>query len=80
MVMYISILLSYLSYMLKCHVLGLEWTKEGLRTYVDDETVLQVDFDKTAWDRGQFTKPTMNPWKGGDISAPFDQEFYLVLC
>lgn len=61
------------------HTYGLEWTKEGLRTYVDDETILQVDFDKTSWQRGEFTSPTMNPWKGGDISAPFDQEFYLIL-
>jgi beta-glucanase (GH16 family) len=60
------------------HTYGLEWTKEGLRTYVDEKTILQVDFDKPAWDRGEFTKPTMNPWRGGDISAPFDQEFYLV--
>lgn len=60
------------------HTYGLEWTKEGLRTYVDDQTILQVDFDKTSWERGQFKKPTMNPWKGGDISAPFDEEFYLV--
>lgn len=60
------------------HTYGLEWTKVGLRTYVDEKTILQVDFDKTAWERGEFTKPTMNPWRGGDISAPFDQEFYLV--
>ena len=62
----------------KFHTYGLEWTKEGLRTYVDDKTVLQVDFDKTAYERGEFPKGTQNPWKGGDIGAPFDQEFYLV--
>ncbi|KAG2203113.1 hypothetical protein INT47_004920, partial [Mucor saturninus] len=61
------------------HTFGMEWNSEGLRTYVDDTTVLTVDFDQTAWQRGQFTKPTLNPWKGGDISAPFDQEFYLVM-
>ncbi|CEI90635.1 hypothetical protein RMCBS344292_04953 [Rhizopus microsporus] len=62
------------------HTFGLEWTKEGLRTYVDKQTVLEVDFDKTAWERGMFDeKTTMNPWKGGDISAPFDQEFYLQI-
>jgi hypothetical protein len=56
----------------------LEWNEEGLTTYVDDETLLQVDFDIPAWQRGNFTNDTFNPWKGGDISAPFDQEFYLV--
>lgn len=60
------------------HTYGLEWTAEGLRTYIDDDTLLQVDFDQTAWSRGGFKSPTMNPWRGGDISAPFDQEFYLV--
>ncbi|CAO3684359.1 unnamed protein product [Rhizopus stolonifer] len=62
------------------HTFGMEWSKEGIRTYVDQETVLEVDFDKSAWERGGFDeKTTMNPWKGGDISAPFDQEFYLIL-
>ncbi|KAI8053111.1 concanavalin A-like lectin/glucanase domain-containing protein [Gilbertella persicaria] len=61
------------------HTYGLEWSEEGIRTYVDGNTLLQVDFDKTAWERGQFSSPTMNPWKSGDISAPFDQEFYLIL-
>ncbi|KAI7906699.1 concanavalin A-like lectin/glucanase domain-containing protein [Cokeromyces recurvatus] len=60
------------------HLYGLEWTKEGIRTYVDNTTILQVDFNETAWSRGQFTNDTMNPWTEGDISAPFDQEFYLV--
>ncbi|KAI8990013.1 concanavalin A-like lectin/glucanase domain-containing protein [Pilobolus umbonatus] len=63
----------------KFHTFGLEWTKDGLRTYVDDQTVLSVDFNMPFWDRGQFPKSTMNPWRGGEISAPFDEEFYLIL-
>ncbi|KAI9256012.1 concanavalin A-like lectin/glucanase domain-containing protein [Sporodiniella umbellata] len=62
------------------HVYGLEWSREGLRTYVNEQTVLQVDFDRSSWEKGEFDeKTTMNPWKEGDISAPFDQEFYLIL-
>lgn len=60
------------------HTYGMEWTEEGIRTYIDGDTILQVDFDKTSWNRGQFPESSMNPWEGGDISAPFDQEFYLV--
>lgn len=53
------------------HTYGMEWSEEGIRTYVDDNTVLEVNFDKTAWERGQFDKSIMNPWREGDIGAPF---------
>ncbi|KAF7724623.1 hypothetical protein EC973_000867 [Apophysomyces ossiformis] len=61
------------------HTYGLDWSEQGLRTYVDDKTLLFIDFDKSFWDRGHFPKWSMNPWEAGDISAPFDQEFYLIL-
>ncbi|KAI9496870.1 concanavalin A-like lectin/glucanase domain-containing protein [Zychaea mexicana] len=61
------------------HTYGLEWSEDGLRTYIDDETVLLVDFDKSFYERGAFPEWSMNPWASGDINAPFDQEFYLVL-
>ncbi|KAI9312954.1 concanavalin A-like lectin/glucanase domain-containing protein [Dichotomocladium elegans] len=59
--------------------LGMEWSEEGLRTYVDDITILLVNFDQSFWDRGGFPETMMNPWRGSHISAPFDQEFYLIL-
>ncbi|OAD74008.1 glycoside hydrolase family 16 protein [Phycomyces blakesleeanus NRRL 1555(-)] len=61
------------------HTYGLEWSAEGLRTYVDDKTILQVDFDEPFFERGNFPRWSMNPWDSGDIGAPFDQEFYLIL-
>ncbi|OBZ81999.1 Beta-1,3-glucan-binding protein [Choanephora cucurbitarum] len=61
------------------HTYGMEWSEEGIRTYVDSNTILEVDFDQTSWEKGKFDKNVMNPWKGGDIAAPFDQEFYLIL-
>ncbi|CDH58389.1 beta--glucan-binding [Lichtheimia corymbifera JMRC:FSU:9682] len=61
------------------HTYGLEWNEDGLRTYIDGKTVLLLDFDQSFWDRGEFPEWSMNPWKSGDIGAPFDQEFYLVL-
>lgn len=64
--------------MLTCIVLGLEWNEDGLRTYIDGKTVLLLNFDQSFWDRGEFPEWSMNPWKSGDIGAPFDQEFYLV--
>ena len=57
----------------------MEWSEEGIRTYVDSNTILEVDFDQTSWEKGKLDKNVMNPWKGGDIAAPFDQEFYLIL-
>ncbi|KAI8376228.1 concanavalin A-like lectin/glucanase domain-containing protein [Radiomyces spectabilis] len=61
------------------HTYGLEWSMEGLRTSVDNRTVLQVDFDQPFWNRGEFPSWSMNPWTDGEIAAPFDQEFYLIL-
>ncbi|KAI8093299.1 concanavalin A-like lectin/glucanase domain-containing protein [Halteromyces radiatus] len=61
------------------HTYGLEWNEEGLRTTIDNITVLQVDFDQTFWTRGEFPDWSMNPWKQGGIGAPFDEEFYLIL-
>ncbi|KAI8063791.1 concanavalin A-like lectin/glucanase domain-containing protein [Gongronella butleri] len=61
------------------HTFGLEWNEEGLRTSVDNETILQVDFDRSFWERGKFPRWSMNPWEGGSIGAPFDEEFYLII-
>lgn len=58
-------------------------------TYVDDDTnrVLTVDFGKGTdeegfWEKGHFEKMypgVENPWKGADVSAPYDQKFYIVM-
>ncbi|KAG0170409.1 hypothetical protein DFQ30_002561 [Apophysomyces sp. BC1015] len=74
-----AVLLDNTSFADDFHTYGLEWSKEGLQTYVDGKALLFVDFDQSSWDRGHFPKWSMNPWEGGDISAPFDQEFYLIL-
>ncbi|KAI8140183.1 concanavalin A-like lectin/glucanase domain-containing protein [Fennellomyces sp. T-0311] len=61
------------------HTYGLEWSEDGLRTYVDNKTILLVDFDQSFYERGNFPEWAANPWSSGDISAPFDQEFHLIL-
>jgi len=65
----------------KFHTYGLQWTKDRLFTYIDDpkNVVLDVKFDKSFFERGQFPSGTHNPWQGRGNAAPFDQEFYIIL-
>ncbi|KXN69865.1 glycoside hydrolase family 16 protein [Conidiobolus coronatus NRRL 28638] len=60
------------------HTFTLEWTGDYLRTYVDNQPVLTVNYDKSYWDRGQFPSYLNNPWQGRSKSAPFDRDFYLI--
>ena len=71
------------------HTYGLEWSKDYLYTYIDNrlQQVLYVDFTrKNMWNFGQFEGRVENgsllnnPWfKSGNMNAPFDQKFYLIL-
>lgn len=69
------------------HTYVLEWTDKFLRVYVDSRTrtLLTFPFKKSFWDVGEFEQSTLsdptlkNPWTNGSTSAPFDQEFYLIL-
>lgn len=64
------------------HVFGLYWTEQEMYSYVDspENKVMHVTFDQPMWTRGGFDKfPFNNPWKNRPNSAPFDQEFYIVL-
>jgi len=65
------------------HVFGLVWNSTNLFTYVDDPSrvVLNVQFTEPFWQRGGWQNTNYNnPWAGRGNSAPFDQEFYLILC
>ncbi|KAG9322107.1 hypothetical protein KVV02_000999, partial [Mortierella alpina] len=59
------------------HVFTLDWRPEGLKTYVDDHLVLNVAFDDM-YKKGKFPSWVDNPWKGS-TTAPFDQEFYIIM-
>jgi len=65
------------------HIFGLYWDATGLYTYIDKDSnkVLQVNWTKTDfYTLGEFSKiNSVNPWATGDVGAPFDQEFYLIL-
>lgn len=69
------------------HTFGLEWSEKYIFTYIDTRLlqVLYTNFDKSLWARGHFPQSTengtiiSNPWVTGTASAPFDQDFYLIL-
>ncbi|KAN0093454.1 Concanavalin A-like lectin/glucanase domain containing protein [Hyaloscypha variabilis] len=72
------------------HTFGLEWPENYLFTYLDFklQQVLYLAFkgQKNLWQRGDFSTQSENntllvdPWRGsGDLNAPFDQSFYLIL-
>eukprot|EP00298_Acanthocystis_sp_HF-20_P002375 c12795_g1_i1.p1 GENE.c12795_g1_i1~~c12795_g1_i1.p1 ORF type:complete len:422 (+),score=171.09 c12795_g1_i1:28-1293(+) len=68
------------------HTFGLFWNETTLYTYVDNDTnkVLVVDFSKKSlWqqavDAGYNWGSFLNPWSNREMSAPFDQEFYLIM-
>lgn len=58
------------------HVFTLDWTPQGIKTYVDDNLVLDVPLNDM-FKKGNFPAWIDNLWEGSN-AAPFDQEFYLV--
>jgi beta-glucanase (GH16 family) len=72
------------------HTFGVEWSEDYIYTYLDSRLV-QVLFmsfktQEDLWQRGNFSTLTENstflenPWVNTtDKSAPFDQEFFLIL-
>lgn len=62
------------------HVYRLEWTPTGIRFLVDGNLILNVDAGAGFWARGGFASSGLpNPWTGGTIMAPFDQEFFIIM-
>lgn len=48
-----------------------------IRFGLDNEWFSTIKTAKGFFNRGDFAGP--NPWQGGDLNAPFDREFYLVM-
>ncbi|XP_053646901.1 beta-1,3-glucan-binding protein [Cherax quadricarinatus] len=61
------------------HTWRLDWTKDNMLFYLDDQLQLTVDPGTNFWDFGGFGNELDNPWKAGSKMAPFDQKFYVVL-
>ncbi|KAJ9474298.1 GH16 domain-containing protein [Pseudozyma hubeiensis] len=71
------------------HTFGLEWDEHGIWTWRDSRArrVLNIRFDQPFINRMPLVQlpsgamaPATNPWsKSPNNSAPFDQEFYLIV-
>lgn len=61
------------------HVWRIDWTKDKMEAYVDDQLVLSVDPGSSFWDFGGFGDDIDNIWVRGEKMAPFDQKFYIIL-
>lgn len=70
------------------HTFGLEWSQKYIFTWIDNILlqVLYTNFNEGLWKRGGFPSFDSNGthlidvWsQSGHNSAPFDQEFYLIL-
>ncbi|BFZ12779.1 hypothetical protein BsWGS_15818 [Bradybaena similaris] len=59
------------------HTYRLDWTQDHLKTFVDNQQILDVEVGGGFWQKGGFSGN--NPWAGGGHSAPFDQPFFLIL-
>lgn len=68
------------------HIYRLEWLLDGIRFYIDDELIGQVNPPNPGgfWELGKFEQgPNPNPWLNRTIMAPFDQKvdiFLSFLC
>lgn len=62
------------------HTYGLFWNQTVIQTYIDNpnNVVLNVPINETFFQRGGWSGVN-NPWAGGEIDAPFDQEFYIII-
>ncbi|KAF9136454.1 hypothetical protein BGX30_011175 [Mortierella sp. GBA39] len=59
------------------HIFTLDWTPQGIKTFVDGNLLLDVPFDNM-FKKGQFPPWVENLWENSN-AAPFDQEFYLIM-
>ncbi|CAD7089074.1 unnamed protein product [Hermetia illucens] len=69
-------------YHLDFHRFQFEWSPDRIAFKIDDVEVGTVDVGNGFWDRVGFGAKypgLANPWKGGEKSAPFDQEFHLII-
>ncbi|KZT25600.1 glycoside hydrolase family 16 protein [Neolentinus lepideus HHB14362 ss-1] len=75
------------------HVYAMEWDETFMRFYLDNRLHTMLDLSisskESFWNRGHFPATAMNnsatpvvvtdPWSSSGPSAPFDQEFYLII-
>lgn len=70
------------------HIFGLYWDDKRMYTYLDtpNNKVMDLDLTQSFWKRANDAgykwdvKKYFNPWKTAAPRAPFNQEFFLILC
>jgi len=58
------------------------WTPTQIQFSYDNQVMGVVDAGAGFWDRGGpafQNSGYVNPWNGGTLMAPFDQEFYIIM-
>lgn len=62
------------------HFYKMTWSPTQMNFLVDNEIVGTVDAGEGFWSWGGFESSGYpNPWAGGTIMAPFDQEFFIIM-
>jgi len=64
------------------HRYQMEWTPERITFRVDDVETGTINAGSGFWNRANFAgnaPGVQNPWRHGEIMAPFDQKFYLIM-
>jgi hypothetical protein len=62
------------------HTYGFVWTNESFISYIDSPANVIANVPLiNLYAKGNFDSSLVNPWISGSSSAPFDQEFYLVM-
>jgi beta-glucanase (GH16 family) len=59
------------------HNYTLVWSEEGLHFFIDGESIINMESGEGFWKRGNFNGE--NIWKDRPKSAPFDQEFFIII-
>lgn len=54
-------------------------TPYQIEFFVDNEHIGTVHSGNGFWERGFNSAGHANPWVGGTIMAPFDQEFFIII-
>ncbi|KAI8852776.1 concanavalin A-like lectin/glucanase domain-containing protein [Chytridium lagenaria] len=61
------------------HTYGLIWTPESIITYIDNPSNIVLNVPSLTFTPKETSRWYRHPWTNGCPSAPFDQEFYLVM-
>jgi beta-glucanase (GH16 family) len=64
------------------HRYQMEWTPDRITFRVDDVETGTIHAGSGFWNRANFAgnaPGVQNPWRFGEIMAPFDQEFYIIM-